>query len=620
MRPQSIASTAFAIAGGALSPLAAPALADPPPTPVSEVIVTRLPTQLSDAPDVVVIDRSQIDARQAIFAADILDTVPGLALTRDGAFGGVASVRMRGASADKTLVLIDGVPQNDASNPSGTYDFSNLDLADIERVEILSGPQAALWGSSAIGGVIAFTTREQDGWRAALEGGSLSTFDGSAGYGRRTDRWAYGATVSGYRSDGVSKADGLGGPDPYWNWNAGAYGRLRLTPALSLDARLRYTDSYAAVDGFDAATFAFGDTPQVAASRAWNGLVRATLNGPMGFTDTLSVGLYGLSRTDTYYRHPEDSSHYWADRQDYRLTAERGAAADAFGLVVGVERENDRADISTGQALDLGATSAFLVGRARPWSPLTVTGAIRYDAPDSYRGQITGRASAVVRLGAGFLVEGAWGQGFKTPTISEIACDFCFPGGPSVGLRPERAEGWDAGLAWASSDGRLSGKVTAYQLSVHDQIEFAPTFPFRYVNIDRTRTNGVEAQADARLTAHLTAQLGYAYTDAVDLSAHTQMLRTPRNSGSFSLLWNDGRWQGAFTLRSEGPDADIDPASFAPATRPGFVLASLAGAYALRPGLQITGRVENLAAQHYQEALGYGEPRRMIFLGVRVER
>src|SRR5208337_4238863 len=229
------------------------------------VEASRLPSMLTDAPDIQLITRSEIDARQAVFATDILVTVPGLAVTDDGGFGGVASVRMRGASSDKTLVLIDGVPQNDPSDPNGAFDFANLDLSDVQKVEILQGPQGALWGSSAIGGVIACTTRELDGWRASGEGGSLETFDGSAGIGRRTDDWALGASISGDRSSGVAKADGIGPRNPYWSWTAGADGRWDPTSSLTLDAHLRYDQSYAGVDGYDAATFLFGYTPQYAA-------------------------------------------------------------------------------------------------------------------------------------------------------------------------------------------------------------------------------------------------------------------------------------------------------------------------------------------------------------------
>ena len=604
--------------------LAGPSLAfaDTPGTPsVADIVVeaSRLPTMLTDAPDVQVITRQDIDARQATFAAQILDTVPGLAVTDDGAFGGVTSVRMRGASSDKTLVLIDGVPQNDPSDPNGAYDFANLDLADVQKVEILQGPQGALWGSSAIGGVIAFTTRELDGWRASGEGGSLESFDGSAGIGRRTDDWALGASISGDRSSGVAKADGIGPRNPYWSWTAGANGRWDPAPTLTLDAHLRYDQSYAGVDGYDATTFAFGYTPQYATTRAWTGAARAIAQAPWGFTDTLSVGVYDLNRSDIYIGQPADSSSYWAISQDYRFTAERGAPSDALGIIAGAERLNTRADLSTGAALNLGTTSGFGIVRWRPWTPLTLTGAVRYDAPDSYGGQATGRVAGVLKLGAGFSLEGSWGQGFKTPTISEIACDFCFPAGPSLGLKPEHAEGWDAALDWASEDRRFTAKVTVYQLAVRDQIEFSPSFPYVYVNIDRTRTNGAEVEADAKLSANLTLQGTYAYTDAVDVDAGTEMLRVPRDTGSVSLLWNDGRWSADLSLRAEGPDADIDPTTFSPATRPGFVVASLAGAYALRRNIDFTARIEDIANTRYEEALGYGEPRQMLFVGVRLK-
>ena len=145
----------------ALAALSTPALAA---TAVDEVIVTA--ARLPSSPDVItgahVIDRAEIEARGVGFAADLLSTVPGVSLARTGAFGGTAAIRIRGASPDKTLVLIDGVPVNDPSDPNGPFDAGALQAADLERVEILSGPQGSLWGSEAIGGVVAFTTRELD--------------------------------------------------------------------------------------------------------------------------------------------------------------------------------------------------------------------------------------------------------------------------------------------------------------------------------------------------------------------------------------------------------------------------------------------------------------------------
>jgi len=604
--------------------LAAPAVchADPgQPAPVAPAVVTatQLPTVVADVPDVTVIDRAEIDARQAVYAADILETVPGLAVADNGAFGGVTSVRMRGATSDKTLVVIDGVTQNDASDPNGAYDFANLDLSDVQRIEILSGPQSSLWGSDAIGGVISMTTRELDGWRASGEGGTLSTFDGDAAIGRATSDWAAGVSIFGDRSDGVAKADGIGPRDPYWSWSASAYGRVTPASWISLDAHLRYNQAYAAIDGYDATTFVFGYTPQYDTSRSWSGSARAIVQAPLGFTDTLSVGVYEISRQNTYIGQPADSSAFDALTQDYRFTAERGAPTDPFGLVLGAERQSADASLSTGAHESLGTTSGFIVARLTPLAPLTITLSERYDAPDTFDADATGHASAVLRLGWGFSAEGAWGQGFKTPTISELACDFCTPAGPSTGLRPEHAVGWDVGLAWASADGRFSGRITDYRLAVRDQIEFSPSFPFRYVNIDDTRADGVEAAADARITRELSLEVEYAYTDARDLDADTEMLRVPRNAGSATLTWASGRWHAGLTVRGEGQDADINPSTFIPEPRPGFVLANFAGAYDLNSRVQLTARIDDIVNTHYQEVLGYGEPKRLIFFGIRAK-
>jgi vitamin B12 transporter len=510
---------------------------------------------------------------------------------------------------------------NDPSDPNGAYDISSLDLSDVQRIEVLEGPQSSLWGSAAIGGVISLTTEELNGWRARGEGGSLNSFDGSAAFGRRAqdDTWAFGASIFGDRSDGVAKADGIGPRNAYWSASGGAWGRVTPADWLTLDAHLRYQRSYAAIDGYDANTFAFGYTPQYYRTEGWSGIARAIVQAPLGFTDTVSYGVYDLRRTDDYTGQPFSSSRYTARTQDWRFTAERGTADDPWGVEFGAERQNTHGLLSTGENEGLGDTSGFAVLRFRPLEPLTISASARYDAPDNFAGSATGHVAAVLKLPAGFQLEGAWGQGFKTPTISEIACDFCFPGGPSLNLRPEHAQGWDGALAWASDDHRLTARLTGYRLAVNDQIAFSPSFPFRYVNLSHTRSTGLEAQASADLGGGFTLSAEYAYTDAIDVDARTQLLRVPRNAGSATLGWTGGRWTASFTLRGEGPDADENPSTFAPQRRPGFVTADAAASYALTPSLDLTARVTDLSNKRYEEVLGYGEPRQMFFIGLRAK-
>lgn len=590
-----------------------PACAFAETTDVGEAIVTaeRLPATLDQSPDARMITREEIDQRQAVFAADVLNSVPGLSLSRNGGFGGVTSLRIRGAASDKTLVLIDGVVQNDPSSPNGGYDFSSLDLDDVQQVEILSGPQGSLWGSDAIGGVVSFTTRDLDGTRASLEGGTYGTLHGSAAIGAVTDTGAVSASVSGYRSDGISKAANGTEADGFKTWSAGLKGRLDLSDSLRIDGHVRYNDTGADLDGYDA-FFTFGDTTDRSKSRSWTGFARVRADSFLGLDQSLTVSLYDLTRDNI----SAFSSSYDAQRTTWRWTGGRGRASDPFAFLLGVERDDTEASISTGAKSDLGATSAFAVARFSPAEAVSLTASLRYDDPDKYQAKTTARLAATAKLPAGFTASASFGQGFKTPTISQTVCDFCFPAGPSTGLKPETAQGWDVSLNWRSVDDRYLIRVTGYRLSVKDQISYGVG---RYVNIDRTLTTGVEAEGEARLTDHLTFKAAYAFTDAVDRSTGAELLRVPAQSGSVALWWTGERLNWTLTVRAEGEQADSNPSTFSPQTRDGFTVADLAAGWKLNDRVELTGRIENLADEDWQESLGYGETGRAIYLGVRLK-
>ena len=575
---------------------------------VEAVIITRLPTEPTSVLGLTVITDADIDRRQAVFAADILGDVPGLSLSRNGGFGGVTTVRMRGAAGDKTLVLIDGVVQNDASSPNGGYDFAGLDLADVERIEILQGPQGSLWGSDAIGGVISLTSRELNGLRFGLEGGTYATLRGSAAAGVATERFAINGSISGYRSDGVSKAANGVEDDGFESWSASVGGRVAIGDRVTLDGRVRYSAFDTDLDGYDA-FFAFGDTADRSESESWSGFSRLRADDVAGLDHSLTISGYDLQRDNI----SAFSSSYQADRGTVRYSLGRGGAGDTLAFVAGLERDETEATVSTGDTADLDATSLFGVLRWRPLEPLTLTGALRYDDPDDFDSETTARLSASYEVGAGFTLQASWGQGYKVPTISQVVCDFCFPAGPSLGLKPEKADGWDLGASWRSPDDRLFAQVTGYRLEVEDQISYGIG---RYLNIDRTTTTGVTAAFDAEF-GPVTVRAGYAYTDAINATTGARLLRVPEHSGSVSLGWSNDRFDTRLTVRAEGEQVDSNPSTFAGEIRDGFVTADLTGGWKLNDRLTVTARIENLADKDYQESLGYRETGRAAYIGIR---
>jgi vitamin B12 transporter len=606
-------------AAGALALAALPASAQDNPSSVEEVVVTatRLPMRLDLAPGARVIDEKDIAARGAVYATDILDGVPGLSVFENGAFGGVASVRMRGMASDKTLVLVDGVPLNDPSQPNGSFDFSNFDLADVKRIEILSGPQASLWGSDAIGGVIAFTTRDPEGLSASVEGGSYGTVRGTLSGGVSDDAYAYGFSLAGLRTDGVSRAAVGTERDGDESRSAGLNGRARLTDAVTLDGKIRWQSSRTEVDGYvfvPPFSFLLGDTPEVAKSESWSGYARLTAAGPWGFRHQASVSLYDIDRSQFGGDFP---FAYSADRRVWRWTAERNGD-ERWGATFGAERADTNAQLSDGSDKDLGTTSAFAVARVRPLARLTATFSLRHDAPDDVKSATTGRAAAVYQLGGGFDLQASWGQGFKTPTISQLACDFCFPAG-SADLKPEHARGWDVGLRWRSDDGRYTASVTGYQLDVRDQITFVTdpvSFATRYENVQRVRSRGAEAEGSAELGAGFSVSGSYSYTDAKDLGTGLQELRVPKHQGSATVAWADEKRRAALTLRAESEQADAG--DFGRAEREGFVVADFNGGWKLTDHVEATLKVRNLTDRDYQEVLGYREVGRSAWIGLRL--
>jgi vitamin B12 transporter len=603
----------LATAAAVCLPLAARAQSVDDPDALPEVVVTatRLPAIVADTPGARVIDRRAIDQRGAVFAADILTDVPGLSVVRSGAFGGVAQVRMRGASPGKTLVLIDGVPVNDPAEVNGAFDFSGLELSDIERIEVLSGPQSSLWGSDAIGGVIAFTTRELDGVALEAEAGSFGTARSRVAAGVSTGRSSFGAWVSRFETDGISAADEADGnpeADGFVSTTAGARGRHAFSETTAIDAAVRWSRADADLDGYPAPAFVLADTDDSQTSEQWSGFGRLRLNA-LGLSHQFSVSASDIAR-ETVSAFP---SAFEADRRAWRWQAGGEAAGVAF--VIGAEREETEGSLSTGLTEQLGTTSAFATARIEPTGRLSLSGAVRFDDTDDFGSKTTGRISAAFEAGAGVTVSAAYGTGFKAPSISQAVCDFCFSSQPFPVLRPETATGSEAAIGWASADGRIEGRVTAYRLEVEDQITYVfdpATFDSVYVNVARTATDGVELEGRARLGGGFDLNLAWAWTDARDENSGARLLRVPERAGSVTLGWTGERLSAALTVRGESDQDD------AGGVRKAFVTANLNGSFALTDQVSLTARVENLADKRYQQVFGYGEPGRSAYVGVRL--
>lgn len=635
-----------------------PALAADPPAdatvgaPVDTITVTayRTPQPLDRVGSAVTIVGSDgIELRQDAVAAEALRGVPGLAIARGGPVGAQTQVRMRGAEANQLLVLIDGVEANDLATDD-SFSFEHLTTFDIERIEVVRGPQSALWGSDALAGVINVVTRrpEQPLETAGfLESGSFGLVNGGARVGLRGDDASLAASVSRLDVDGTNAARTGTEDDGYENTTGNLAAALRVLPSLALDFSLRHTD---ATTDYDALDFVDGvlvpvdanDHTDVTQDYARAGARLDLLDGR--WSHELHYGVTAVD-TDTTaedrYAGGFDHSSTRGDKYGvyYQSTVrlpQRDPAAPADLLTVAVDHEReefrqrvdssdygnpnqDQALETTGYAVEYVA----FIGR-----DLSLSASARRDDNSDFGDVNTMRATASWNLPATRTrLHASFGNGQKSPTFFErfgYAPD-TFVGNPN--LDPETSRGWDAGVEQALLDGRLVADVTWFLTDLEDEINGyycpPPDFLCTAVNEDTSsRRRGVETSVRAELGPAWSVSASYTYTDATEGDARE--VRRPMHVASVDATgrWLNGRLAfnaGAYYTGQREDDAFLLDAPYVTRVTLGdYTLVNLALSYDVTRQVTVYGRLENALDEDYEDVYGFNTPGIGGFAGVRV--
>jgi vitamin B12 transporter len=576
-----------------------------------EIVVsaTRSPLPVSEVgASVTVIEAPEIELRQYESVADILRDAPGVSVARNSAFGGVASARLRGAASGQSLVVIDGIVVNDPSAPSGGFNFANLDVVDIARIEILRGPQSILYGSDAIGGVISITTkRAEDGIAASgfAEGGSNGFARGAAtisGAGASLDGRL---TVSGLRTDGISRAASGSEADGFRSIVASFAGGAEFTPALRAEIFARYGDAHAEIDGFPPPFFTLADTLETEDTEEY-AVAGRLLHQSARLTQSLTLSFNNIMREN------RDSGVFLFGADGKRSSAEyfaRFEFSDRFAALAGAEGEITEVSVS-GVDDDANAGSVFALVEVKPFEGFALSGGVRRDEFDEFDGATTGRVTAAWQAGPATIIRASWGQGFRAPSLFQLNFNL-FGGPPNPVLEPERSDAFDASIEQDLADG-LTAKVTLFHQKVRDQIDF-DFATGGFINIDRTRSRGVEVEASWAPVAYVSISGNYSYIDAIDRASGLQLLRQPKHGGAvFVDVEASDRLKLGASLIANGREIDVG------ADNDSWARLDLRAAYALNDALEIYGRIENATDSDYQDVAGYAEPGRSVFAGVRV--
>lgn len=545
------------------------------------------------------------------YVVDAIASMPGVTINQNGAFGGAAAVRIRGAASEQTLVIVDGVVANDPTSPGGGYDFARLDPANIERIEVLKGPQSTLWGTDAIGGVVnIITKRAADGAGANVfaQAGSFNSLRGGLEFSGAGEVFDYRISATRNATDGISKADEANGnveDDSYEATNLGLKAGARLPGNAALGLSILWSDAESEFD-----SFSFGDQGNVAdgdeLSATTEMVTQANLQLPVfdgKFVNALLVGYTDVNRENFTDGVSGFSSK--GNRLAYRY---QGTVTlnESHKLSFGAEREENE---SNGEKNFINGV--FGLYELHPIEALTLTAGVRRDDHEFFGGETTGRIATAYNPSERLTLRASWGEGFKAPTIFQTTFFCCGAIAPNSALKPERSESIDVGVTLRTANGLGDIGLTYFDQDTTNLI----TFSFAvggYENIAAARSKGFEVSGNYDFLDWLTGSVSYTNTDAKD-GTGARLVRVPEHSGDVQLRFNpDGKLSGNLLLRYNGEEQDSDGAV------PSWTRVDLAGRYALKDSIEIYARIENLFDQQYQQILGYGTPGLSGHVGVRL--
>lgn len=609
---------------------------------LDEIVVTASRTRVplkSVGSAIDVLTAEDIARRPRFELADLLRQVPGVAVNRSGQRGAQTQVRLRGSEGNHTLVLINGIEVGDPMT-GDEFDFANLLTDDIARVEILRGPQSALYGSQAIGGVINILTREGRGrleGSVTAQGGSFGTYALTSTAAGGGDGFSFGGSLSWLDTDGISQAAGGTEADGHQNFTFNASGHAAPTELFDLALAVRFTQAYGEEDIQDFSNFSGptygaaidsdnGHRTKTAYARAagrfstWDGM----------WDHTFAAALTDV-RKDNFDR---KAFSFGADGQrinvSYQTNVFLGGAGDAVrhavtGFIQYKDETFENRSAFPGpqnqrkSTQDLGYVAEYRLDLA---DQVFLSGALRFDDHDMFRNATTYRTTAAWQMtGSGLKLRASYGSGFAKPGFFELFGfdPTSFVGNPS--LKPETSTGFDVGFDYAPNDlGLIS--LTYYSSDFRDEIlnDFS-VFPFTVRNaIGKSEREGLEVSARYEPAPGITLAASYGYTESED-DRGFQEVRRPKHVGSVSGAYTFGRAELALSVDYNGPMMDV---VFVPSIPSGvarlddFALVTLSGSYDVAPGVEVFARTENALAQEFQEVYSYGAIGRGAYAGVRL--
>lgn len=632
-------------------PASVPAAPAPAPPQPAEVVVTadREPEPISrTGSSIGVIKGETLATSNPGSLVDALRTVPGVDVSESGGPGSTTNVRLRGANTGQTLVMIDGIRVNDPTAASGDFDFSMFAPSAIERIEVLKGPQSALYGSDAMGGVVNIITKKGSGpaqFNVRTEVGSYGTAVTNGSMTGSSGPWSYAVTGGGQHSNGFSRfgyripaLEAKYGPlesDGFDRVGGSARVGYDAGEGVRLEAGMLSSFTRSA---YDQSTGAFPDTPSSATrqlDQVWGRASVDTFGGIL--THSLNVFDTHIDRSfnDVSYKTntlPQNTTSIVSDfignstGAEYQGNLKLGPLGS---LIVGSRTQHETADTYSTNILPVPGPRIALLGKAQDTNSvftlwqlpigdrLNITLGGRVDDVVDVARFDTWRATAAYTIAeTGTKFHTSAGTGAKAPTLFQLYD----PSNGTPSLKPEQSFGYDAGIDQSLFGGRVIASVTGFSNDFSNLINFvsAPCAQGQntgcYVNVARAETSGLEVGTTIDILPGLVKfNAAYTYLHAIDLATGLVLARRPKNLARFTLtITPTDRWliePRVLTVSkrysSAGQTSQVDA----------YTRVDLYTQYKLDKNWTVFARGENILNEHYQEVFNFGTTGPAVYAG-----
>ncbi len=591
------------------------------PVKIKEVVVSA--TKIEEAVDettssVIIIKKETIEKMNVKLVAEVLKNVPELNLVQNGGPGKSATVVLRGGSASQTMVMIDGVKVK--STTLGEFDFSGITAHDIDRIEIVKGPQSTIYGSEAMAGVINIITKKGRGEPAvkfSLEGGSYATINPSLTVSGGSEKVDYRLTGSYFITNGFSAAKLGTESDGYKN--ASMSGKIGLKAGEKVEiefaGRYRYDSSELDAFGKDDLNYV-----QKGHHYLLSGKVKLYLLD--NYEQVLS---FSRVEDSLKYRDP-DTSYFNSDIISAIDTVDwqhNVYLTDNYILTFGAEyriEAGENIDKSTESLIfdkKVDNSALYVNSKIKLFDDaLIVNAGLRYDDHETFGEETTYRVGGVYNIRPALMkVKGSYGTGFRAPTLNELFFVGAFSSG-NINLRPETSRGWEVGIEKEIVKERASVSITYFDQKYSDLIVWLESPPgswmYSPLNVSKAEVKGFEAGVAFQVTDAVSLSSTYSYTDTKDKDTGERLKRRPIDKLNVSVDYTKGPASLLISYTYVGKAYE----STSVGNLSSYSLINMSGGYRISDKIKFFGRVENMFDENYETAAGYESPDLSAYGGI----